>query len=154
MITFRIVPLRSGSNLSADVLALVPFVADLLLNLVGDLALLFVLGEDCGAVLGAGIRALPVQGRRVVHLKEVFDELTVAHFIWVEDKQQTLGMTSTSGADRFVRRRFGLPARISYAAVEKTLAVAPVFSVQLFQAPETAASNDRALCVRWPLHGC
>lgn len=47
VIILSIVPFSSGSNFSADRLALVPFFADLLLYLLGDLLLLLILIEDC-----------------------------------------------------------------------------------------------------------
>lgn len=87
VVVFRIIPLRCALDLGGDRLALVPLVSDLLFDLLRDLQLLVVFGEDGRPVLRAGVGALSVQRRRVVHLEEELNQLSIGHSVRVKDDQ-------------------------------------------------------------------
>lgn len=57
---------------------LVPLPANLVRNIVRKLVLFLTVREDRTAVLGANVRALPVEGCGVVHAVEEFQKLAVA----------------------------------------------------------------------------
>ena len=48
--------------------------------------------EDAGSVLRAGIHALPVLGRRIMHPVEKLDQRAVGQSIWVEGDLHGLGV--------------------------------------------------------------
>lgn len=77
-------PLASGNNLG-DNAALPPLLVGLACDLARRLLLLGVVEVDAGAVLGAGVAALAVEGGRVVHAVKELDELAVGDFRRVED---------------------------------------------------------------------
>jgi len=60
-------------------LALVPLLVGLPRDLLGDILLLLVVEVDTAAVVGAGVRALSVQGGGVMHAVEEFEDLTVCN---------------------------------------------------------------------------
>lgn len=148
-----IIPLSRTLDLGGDRFALVPLLCHLLFDFSCNLQLFIVLGVDGGAILRAGVCALAVQGCRVVHLEKVLDELTVGHSFRVEDDQQGFGVAGAPGADIIIAGRFGVPTSISDSAIEKTLAVTPIFAIQFFEAPETAPGKDGSLGVWRKLHG-
>lgn len=77
-------PLAGGGNLG-DNLALVPLLVCLCGDVAGNLFLLVVVEVDGGAVLGAGVGPLPVEGGGIVHAVEEFEELAVGDLGRVED---------------------------------------------------------------------
>ncbi len=79
MITFRIPPLPRRKNLRRHT-PLPPLLINLLRDLLCNLLLLGVVVEDSAAVLCSYVGALPVLGRRVVHLVEEFEEGAVGEF--------------------------------------------------------------------------
>lgn len=84
-------PLSRGRNLGDD-LAAPPLGVCLFGDFAGDCLLLGGVEVDCGAVLGAGVRALGVEGRGVVHAVEELEELAVGDLGWVEDELGGLGV--------------------------------------------------------------
>ena len=84
-------PLACGGNLG-DNLALVPLVVCLCGDVAGNLFLLVVVEVDGGAVLGAGVGALLVEGGGIVHAVEEFEELAVGDLGWVEDDLGSFGV--------------------------------------------------------------
>ncbi len=95
MISLRVPPLPGLQDLRRDRLVLPP----LLLRLLGDLARLPLLlrrvVEDGGPVLRAGVGALPVFGRGVVHLVEEGEEVGVGEAGGVEGHLERLGVCSS-----------------------------------------------------------
>lgn len=71
MVRLGIIPLPSWNYLRCEVL-LPPFLLYLLSYVFGDALLLLVMEENSATVLGSSIRALAVEGCRVVHLVEEF----------------------------------------------------------------------------------
>lgn len=84
-------PLSRGRNLGDD-LAAPPLGVCLFGDFAGDCLLLGRVEVDGGAVLGAGVRALGVEGRGVVHAVEELEELAVGDLGWVEDELCGLGV--------------------------------------------------------------
>jgi hypothetical protein len=84
-------PLPSRHDLSRHRL-LVPLLANLIRNVLGDLLLLLAMRENRAAVLGADIRALAVHCRRVVHTVEELDKLAVAHNGGIEGDLESFGV--------------------------------------------------------------
>ena len=56
-------------------------------------------GEDGGAVLQADVRPLTVELRRIVKLKEILQQLTVADSIGIVVDPNGFGMAGRTGAD-------------------------------------------------------
>ena len=79
VVLLSIPPLSRLQDLCRDRL-LIPFLADLVRDLMRDLVLLLTVREDSAAVLGAHVRALTVLGCGVVHAVEEFEELAVADY--------------------------------------------------------------------------
>src|SRR5688572_28895068 len=82
VIIFRFIKRRGGCYLGNDRASVSPAALPLLLRLERRLLLLFIVIEDCRAVLGSDIRSLPVQRCRVVvvpeHGKHVFIRQAIA----------------------------------------------------------------------------
>ena len=97
VIGLRIPPLAGGQDLSRDVSALPPLLLRLVRH-IARLALLLVgVVEDGGAVLRAGVHALPVLGRGVVHLVEELQQRAVRQLRGVESHLQRLGVYGHPG---------------------------------------------------------
>ena len=99
VVLFSIPPLTSLNDLRRNWF-LVPFLADLICDIAGDLVLLFAVRENGAAVLGANIRSLSVLGRGVVHAVEKFEELTVGDESRVEGYLQSFGICITQSAPK------------------------------------------------------
>jgi hypothetical protein len=85
-------PFACGNNLGDDGAGVPPLLARLFRHLARDLFLLGVVEVDAGAVLGPNVGALSVQGGRVVHAIEEFDELAIAGDFRVKDELDSLGV--------------------------------------------------------------
>ena len=82
MVLLSIPPLSGLQDLGDDA-ALPPLLVDFLRHFLGDGFLLVVVVEDAGAVLGAAVWTLRVEGCGVVHAVEEFEELAVGDLGWV-----------------------------------------------------------------------
>lgn len=91
MVVLSIPPLASWHNVGDD-LVLPPLLVGLLSDLLRDGFLLGIVVENAGAVLGAGVGTLLVEGCWVVHLVEVLEELAVGDLLWVVDDLDRLGV--------------------------------------------------------------
>ena len=69
--------------------------------------------EDDGAVLRAGVGALPVQRRRVVRGEEDVEEVAVADDVGVEVDLDDFGVAGAPGADGVVRRVLDVAAHVA-----------------------------------------
>ena len=92
MILFRIPPLPRLQDLRRDRPALPPLLLRSFCNRLGHLLLLGTMVEDRGAVLRAGVHALPVFRSGIVHLVEEFEERAVCYFLGVEYDLEGLGV--------------------------------------------------------------
>lgn len=92
MILLRIPPLACGQDLRRDGAAAPPLLLRLLCHLLGRLLLFFVVVEDGAAILRAGVAALPVLGRGVVHLVEELEQLAVGDLVGVEGHLEGFGV--------------------------------------------------------------
>lgn len=86
------VPPLAGRHNVGDDLVLPPLLVGFLSDLLGDGFLLGIVVEDAGAVLGAGVGTLLVEGCWVVHLVEVLEELAVGDLPWVVEDLDGLGV--------------------------------------------------------------
>lgn len=95
MIALGIEPIRDGihpPNLRRDAPALPPLLLRAVRHIPRNLLLLGVVREDRAAVLGAGVSALAVRGRRVVHFVEELEETGVGDEGGVEGYLQGFGV--------------------------------------------------------------
>ncbi len=91
MIRFRIPPLARRQNFRNN-LPLPPFLISQLSDLPRHTLLLLVVIKNPAAVLRAGIWALAVRGRRIVHLVEELEELAVSYLRGVVGNLQGFGI--------------------------------------------------------------
>src|SRR5205085_5640715 len=82
-------------------------------DLLGRLALLGAVVEDGRAILRANVRALTVQGRRVVYGEEDFEQFAVGDGRRVEGYLHDLGVARRALADLPVGRALDVPARVA-----------------------------------------
>lgn len=73
MILLGVPPCPTGQDLSVNLLSLPPLLLRPGQDIAGDCRLLIIVRKDSGAVLGADVSALAVQGGRIVHFEEEFD---------------------------------------------------------------------------------
>lgn len=91
VVLLGIPPLARRQDLGDD-RVLPPLLVGLLGDFLGDALLLVRVVEDAAAVLRAGVRALAVRGRGVVHFVEVGDDGGVGEFGGVEDDLAGFGV--------------------------------------------------------------
>lgn len=91
VVVLCIPPLAGRHNIGDD-LVLPPLLVGFLSDVLGDALLLVVVVENARAVLRAGVWTLLVQRRGVVHLVEVFEELSVGDLLWVVEDLDGFGV--------------------------------------------------------------
>ena len=129
VIILSVIPLRGHCDFSRDWLALVPFLPDLLLDILSNLQLLLVIRENSRSILCTSVGALPVQSCRIVHLEEEFYQLSVAELFWIKQYQKRLCVARSPTADSTVRWCLGFTTSIANPAVEKSFAIAEVVAI-------------------------
>lgn len=129
VVRLGVIPGARHEHFGSDGFARVPFLTDLLFDLFSGLQLLFGRGENGGAILGASVGSLTVQGSGIMHAEEEFGQLAESYCLRVVDNQEGLGMAGGAGADSSVRRVVGITSNVAHTAVEKTFPVAPAFAV-------------------------
>ena len=102
MLWLCVVPFGSSSDLRCDTLALVPLLAYLRFDIIGDSLLLLSLRKDSGPILCATIGTLPVKRRRIVHPEEVLNQLSIAGFLRIKGNEERLRVARISIADSSV----------------------------------------------------
>lgn len=147
MVVLGVEPRARRRDLGPHRCVRVPFLLHLGFCVLGDLQLLFRIGEDGGPILGPAVVALPVPGGWVVGSEEELDQGLVVDLVRVEEDQQAFGVSRGAGADGPIRRRCRPAAGVANAGVEQTLAVAVFFAKDLLHAPETAGREGRFLGV-------
>ena len=152
MVVLGIIPLCCSGDLCGDRLSLIPFLPNLRFDLICDLELLIILGEDRRPILCACICTLSVQCGWIMHLEKVFHQLAVADFVWIKGNQEGLSMASTTGASIGIGGIVSVSSCVSDSAIKETLALAPVLAIKLLQSPEAAPGEDGTLCVGRKLH--
>jgi hypothetical protein len=111
----------------------------------GDPLLVGVGVEDRRAVLRPDIRALAVQGGRVVgHREEQLQDLAVADRARVESDLDGLGVAGPAGADGLVVGRLGAAAGVARGQPEHALHL----GVDCLHTPEAAAGQHHGLLAR------
>ena len=103
---------------------------------------LFAGGEEDGApVLGADVRALPVQRGGVVVVPEDVEELVVGNFGWIVGDADGFGVTGVVSADVPVRWILGGAAGVTDFGDEDAFGLTEGF----FDAPEATGGEDGGL---------
>lgn len=92
MILLCVPPFPSRQDLSMDLLSLPPLLLGPGQDVVGNRSLGIVVGKNPRAILSADISALTVQGGRVVHLEEKFDDGFIAELGGVVEQLDSFGV--------------------------------------------------------------
>jgi len=92
----------------------------LLRHTTGNSLLLWCMEENGGAILGAAIRALGIEGGWVMRAIEILDEFIIGDLAWIKLDPECLGMIGVSGADLMIGRvcDIGISASVSNGCFE------------------------------------
>src|SRR5438552_16251834 len=141
MIVFRLVERRRRSDLGHDRARKLSARRQLRLRLLGDSLLLVAVIENRRTVLGADVRALTVQRRRIVILPEDVEQLLVRHLRRIVDELNHFGVSRASAAHILIGRVLERPAEITDGRVLHTVYVAK----GRLDSPEAARPECRQL---------
>jgi len=148
VIIFSFEPLRSGRDLSHDLLSLgvEMILLDLLCDLSGNASLLIVRGEDGGAILSSMIVSLSVDGGRVMGAIEELNKFSIVDDIRIELDPTSFRMPGPPTADFLVVRLGHLSASNEpNTSLQDSLILLDRIMLQenMFRSPETSVGEDR-----------
>jgi len=139
VIVLCIPPLTCRQDLRNN-LPLPPLLIRLPRHLPRNTFLLRIMIENRTPILRAGVWALAVRGRGVMHLVEEFEQLAVGYLVRVESDLEGFGMSSTTRAHGAITRALSITTNISYSCIIQSLPL-KLFTIAMFDAPETSCCD-------------
>src|SRR5215510_4490731 len=107
-------------------------------NLFGRVALLVRSIENYGAVLGADIVSLPIQGGWVMDGEKDFEQLAIGELVRIEGYAHYFNMAGIAGANLAICRVVDVPAHVTGFNRLHTIKTVE----HCFQTPEASAAKD------------
>jgi len=145
MVILCVVPAACHFHVGRHWFIVIPLLCNFLFQALSDLQLLLGIGKHSRSVLCALISTLSILGSGIVHLPEEFQQLPIRNFIWVEQDQERLGVTSVATTNCSIARCRDFSTSITNSCIQQALAIAKVLAIQVFHAPEAASCYGRLL---------